>query len=38
LLGLFSRTQTRTVYGRIPASQQVNSGNYSDGPVMTIIY
>jgi spore coat protein U-like protein len=38
LLGLFSRTQTRTVYGRIPASQQVNSGDYADGPVMTVIY
>lgn len=38
LLGLFSRTHTRTVYGRIPASQQVNSGDYADGPVMTVIY
>lgn len=38
LLGVFTRTQTRTVYGRIPASQLVNSGNYTDGPVMTVIY
>jgi spore coat protein U-like protein len=38
LLGVFSRTHTRTVYGRISASQQVNSGDYADGPVMTIIY
>lgn len=38
LLGLFSRTHTRTVYGRIPASQQVNSGDYADEPVMTVIY
>lgn len=38
LLGLFSRTSTRTVYGRIPAGQQVNSGDYADAPVMTIIY
>lgn len=38
LLGLFSRTHTRTVYGRIPASQQVNAGSYGDTPVMTIIY
>lgn len=38
LLGLFSRTNTRTVYGRIPASQHVQSGDYSDGPVMTVIY
>ena len=38
LLGVFSRSQTRTVYGRIPASQLVTSGAYSDGPVMTVIY
>lgn len=38
LLGVFSRTHTRTVYGRIPASQQVNSGDYAEGPVMTVIY
>lgn len=38
LLGLFSRTQTRTVYGRIPSGQQVNTGDYTDGPVMTVIY
>lgn len=38
LLGLFSRTHTQTVYGQIPASQQVHSGSYADAPVMTIIY
>jgi spore coat protein U-like protein len=38
LLGLFSRTQTRTVYGRIPGGQMVMAGDYADGPVMTVIY
>ncbi|MEQ9506519.1 MAG: spore coat U domain-containing protein [Hyphomonas sp.] len=38
LLGLFARTQTRTVYGRIPGGQMVMAGDYTDGPVMTVIY
>jgi spore coat protein U-like protein len=38
LLGVFSRTHTRTVYGQVPAGQQVHSGSYADAPVMTIIY
>ena len=38
LLGVLTRIETRTVYGRIPASQQVTSGTYSDAPVMTVIY
>lgn len=38
LLGVLSRTHTHTAYSRIPASQQVEAGNYSDSPVMTIVY
>lgn len=38
LLSLLTRTRNRTVYGRLPASQPVDSGDYADSPVITVIY
>ena len=38
LLSLFTCIQNRTVYGGLPASQPVDSGDHADSPVITVIY
>ncbi|MGR9085693.1 MAG: Csu type fimbrial protein [Gammaproteobacteria bacterium] len=37
-IGLFSRNRDHDVYGRIPAGQNVNVGNYSDTITVTVNY
>lgn len=38
LLGLLASRTTVTVYGRIPAGQNVASGSYTDTIIVTIVY
>ena len=38
LVTLFGTRQTATVYARVPARQDVPAGNYSDTPIITIVY
>ena len=38
LSGLFSNSQTFTVYGRIPGSQNVPAGSYNDMITVTVTY
>ena len=38
LISIIASFRTHTAYGRIPASQVVNAGDYSDTLVMTVVF
>lgn len=38
LISIIASFRTHTAYGRIPASQLVNAGDYSDTLVMTVVF